>query len=266
MKDAYSFHLTPESLEETYDVMHQTYARILERMTLDFRPVQADSGAIGGDVTREFQVLAESGEDKIAFSTASDYAANIEMAEAVAPSKSAEAHGDLTKVHTPDSKTIEAVAEFLKVETITTVKTLIVVGNKEEAPLVALVIRGDHQLNTVKAEKVEGVASPCSLPKRKIFKRRSAAESGPLGQLILVSLSWQIEVPPRWLTSSVVLTKTIITSRERTGTEMQTHQSSQTCVTFVKATLALTAKASLLSNAASKWATSSSWETPTQKP
>jgi prolyl-tRNA synthetase len=181
MKDAYSFHLTPESLEETYDVMHQTYARILERMTLDFRPVQADSGAIGGDVTREFQVLAESGEDKIAFSTASDYAANIEMAEAVAPSKSAEAHGDLTKVHTLDSKTIEAVAEFLKVETITTVKTLIVVGNKEEASLVALVIRGDHQLNTVKAEKVEGVASPLQFAEEKDIQAAIGCGVGSIG-------------------------------------------------------------------------------------
>ena len=181
MKDAYSFHLSPKSLEETYDVMHQTYARILERMTLDFRPVQADSGAIGGDVTREFQVLAESGEDKIAFSTESDYAANIEMAEAVAPAKSDAAQEELNEVHTPNSKTIEAVAEYLEVDATTTVKTLIVVGDQEDAPLVALVLRSDHQLNTVKAEKVAGVASPLQFADEADIKAAIGCGVGSIG-------------------------------------------------------------------------------------
>lgn len=179
MKDAYSFHLTEESLEETYDLMHKTYARILQRMTLDFRPVQADSGAIGGDVTREFQVLAESGEDLIAFSTESEYAANIEMAEAVAPEKSQEAEIDLSEVHTPDCKTIDAVADFLKVDATKTVKTLIVVG--EDAPLVALVLRGDHQLNTVKAEKVKGVASPLTFADEADIKAAIGCGVGSIG-------------------------------------------------------------------------------------
>ncbi len=179
MKDAYSFHLTSESLEQTYNTMHQTYARILERMTLDFRPVQADSGAIGGDVTREFQVLAEAGEDLIAFSTESDYAANIEMAEAVAPEKSTEAPLERCKVHTPNCKTIDEVAAFLKAPTHTTVKTLIVVGESE--PLVALVLRGDHQLNSVKAEKVQGVASPLTFADEADIKAALGCSPGSIG-------------------------------------------------------------------------------------
>lgn len=179
MKDAYSFHLTPESLETTYNVMHKTYSRILERMTLDFRPVQADSGAIGGDVTREFQVLAESGEDLIAFSTESDYAANIEMAEAVAPEKSTEAQEALGEVHTPNCKTIEAVCDLLKIPATTTVKTLIVVG--DEHPLVALVLRGDHQLNDVKAEKLPGVASPLTFADEADIKAALGCGPGSIG-------------------------------------------------------------------------------------
>lgn len=179
MKDAYSFHLTPESLETTYNVMHKTYSRILERMTLDFRPVQADSGAIGGDVTREFQVLAESGEDLIAFSTESDYAANIEMAEAVAPEKSTEAQEALGEVHTPNCKTIEAVCDLLKIPATTTVKTLIVVG--DEQPLVALVLRGDHQLNDVKAEKLPGVASPLTFADEADIKAALGCGPGSIG-------------------------------------------------------------------------------------
>lgn len=179
MKDAYSFHLTPESLVETYNVMHDTYVRILQRMTLDFRPVQADSGAIGGDVTREFQVLADSGEDKIAFSTGSDYAANVEMAEAVAPANSTETAIERAEVHTPNCKTIDAVAEFLKVPETQTVKTLIVVGESE--PLVALILRGDHQLNTVKAEKISGVASPLTFADEADIKAKLKCSPGSIG-------------------------------------------------------------------------------------
>tara|TARA_R110002072_G_scaffold89232_4_gene199910 strand:- start:32461 stop:34185 length:1725 start_codon:yes stop_codon:yes gene_type:complete len=183
MKDAYSFHLTPASLEETYDLMHSTYTRILQRMTLDFRPVQADSGSIGGDVTKEFQVLADSGEDKIAFSTDSDYAANIEMAEAVAPANSTDAHVDKLEVHTPDCKTIEAVAEFLTLTATQTVKTLIVVG--DEVPLVALVLRGDHQLNTVKAEKIAGIASPVTFADEADIKVALGCSPGSIGPVAI---------------------------------------------------------------------------------
>jgi len=179
MKDAYSFHLTPESLVETYNLMHDTYVRILQRMTLDFRPVQADSGSIGGDVTKEFQVLADSGEDKIAFSTESDYAANVEMAEAVAPAMSTETAIERAEVHTPNCKTIEAVSEFLKLPETQTVKTLIVVGESE--PLVALVLRGDHQLNTVKAEKIAGVASPLTFADEADIKAKLKCSTGSIG-------------------------------------------------------------------------------------
>lgn len=179
MKDAYSFHLTPESLNETYELMYDTYARILQRMSLDFRAVIADSGAIGGDVTKEFQVLADSGEDKIAFSTESDYAANVEMAEAVAPAMSDEAPVAVAEVHTPNCKTIEAVADFLKVAATATVKTLIVVGETE--PLVALVLRGDHQLNTVKAEKIKGVASPLTFADEADIKAKLGCNPGSIG-------------------------------------------------------------------------------------
>jgi prolyl-tRNA synthetase len=183
MKDAYSFHLTLESLNETYELMYDTYARILHRMSLDFRAVIADSGAIGGDVTKEFQVLADSGEDKIAFSTESDYAANVEMAEAVAPAMSDEAPVDVTEVHTPNCKTIEAVAEFLQLAETSTVKTLIVVGETE--PLVALVLRGDHQLNTVKAEKIEGVASPLTFADEADIKAKLGCSPGSIGPVAI---------------------------------------------------------------------------------
>jgi len=183
MKDAYSFHLTPESLNETYELMFDTYVRILQRMSLDFRPVIADSGAIGGDVTKEFQVLADSGEDKIAFSTESDYAANVEMAEAVAPAMSNDAFVDVAEVHTPNCKAIEAVADLLQLAETATVKTLIVVGESE--PLVALVLRGDHQLNTVKAEKLAGVASPLTFADEADIKAKLGCSPGSIGPVAI---------------------------------------------------------------------------------
>jgi len=183
MKDAYSFHLTPESLNETYELMFDTYVRILQRMSLDFRPVIADSGAIGGDVTKEFQVLADSGEDQIAFSTESDYAANVEMAEAIAPAMSEETPIAVTEVHTPNCKTIEAVADFLKLAETATVKTLIVVGETE--PLVALVLRGDHQLNTLKAEKIKGVASPLTFVDETDIKAKLGCSPGSIGPVAI---------------------------------------------------------------------------------
>ena len=162
MKDAYSFHLTQECLEKTYQDMYQAYCNIFERLGLEFRPVIADSGAIGGSVSHEFHVLAESGEDAIAFSNGSDYAANVEMAEAIAPAgERSQPSAQLEKVATPDSKTIAEVSAQLNIEPAQTVKTLIVLSEADEQGqqgLIALVLRGDHQLNEIKAEKLEKCA------------------------------------------------------------------------------------------------------------
>jgi prolyl-tRNA synthetase len=159
MKDAYSFHLDQESLQQTYDVMYQAYSNIFNQLGLKFRAVIADSGSIGGAVSHEFHVLAESGEDAIAFSTESDYAANIEKAEAVLPNGSlAPASSELTLVDTPNQHTIEEISQFFNLSAKQCLKTLIVKG--EEGSLVALLLRGDHELNTLKAEKIEGILSP----------------------------------------------------------------------------------------------------------
>ena len=163
MKDAYSFHTTRESLAETYQVMHDTYSRIFTRLGLNFRAVQADTGSIGGFASHEFHVLAESGEDDIAFSNVSQYAANIEKAEAISTVERPAASKPFTIVDTPNQKTIEEVSQFLDVPANTTVKTLIVHGVADENGkygLVALALRGDHTLNEIKAEKIDEVASP----------------------------------------------------------------------------------------------------------
>jgi prolyl-tRNA synthetase len=153
MKDAYSFHLTQESLAATYAVMYQAYTRIFTRLGLSFRAVQADTGAIGGNASHEFQVLADSGEDAIAFSDGSDYAANIEKAEALAPTNTRPtATTALQQVATPTQKTIEDVAAFLGVSPDRCVKTLLLRGRDG---LVALCLRGDHQVNEVKAAKLD---------------------------------------------------------------------------------------------------------------
>jgi prolyl-tRNA synthetase len=152
MKDAYSFHLTQESLAETYAVMYQAYVRIFTRLGLTFRAVQADTGAIGGNASHEFQVLADSGEDAIAFSDGSDYAANLEKAEARTTAAAAPAPAaPLQRVDTPRQRTISEVAEFLQVSPQQCVKTLLVRGNDG---LVALCLRGDHEINEVKAGKL----------------------------------------------------------------------------------------------------------------
>jgi prolyl-tRNA synthetase len=152
MKDAYSFHLTAESLAETYTVMYAAYSRIFTRLGLTFRAVQADTGAIGGNASHEFQVLADSGEDAIAFSDGSDYAANIEKAEALAPGTTRPApHATLQQIATPTQKTIDEVAGFLQVAPQQCVKTLLVRGRHG---LVALCLRGDHEINEVKAAKL----------------------------------------------------------------------------------------------------------------
>ncbi len=183
MKDAYSFHSSQESLQETYDQMHKTYSTMLDRMSLDYRPVLADTGAIGGSASVEFQVLADSGEDLIAFSTESDYAANIEMAEAVAPEKDTSEQGEIAEVSTPGQRTIDQVSTFLNTPASASVKTLIVVG--EDQPLVALILRGDHQLNTLKAEKIKGIASPLTMAENADIKAAIHCEPGSIGPVDL---------------------------------------------------------------------------------
>jgi prolyl-tRNA synthetase len=149
MKDAYSFHLTPESLGETYQVMYDAYSRIFTRLGLEFRAVDADTGAIGGSASHEFQVMADSGEDAIAYSDASAYAANIEKAEALAPAgERPSPSAELTRVDTPTQRTIDELTAFLGVPASQTVKTILVRGREG---LVALCVRGDHEVNPVKA-------------------------------------------------------------------------------------------------------------------
>ncbi|MFC2996107.1 proline--tRNA ligase [Acinetobacter sichuanensis] len=163
MKDAYSFHVNQASLQETYDVMYDTYCRIFTRLGLDFRPVQADTGSIGGSGSHEFHVLASSGEDDIAFSTASDYAANVEMAEAVLVGERAAPTQELSIVETPNQKTIADVSAFLNTDPAHSVKALLVQGIADEqgkTPVIALFLRGDHELNEIKAEKHPLIASP----------------------------------------------------------------------------------------------------------
>ncbi|MFI3156423.1 MAG: proline--tRNA ligase [Methylococcaceae bacterium] len=159
MKDAYSFHLDHESLQLTYDAMYQAYTNIFNYLGLKFRAVIADSGSIGGAVSHEFHVLADSGEDAIAFSTGSEYAANVEKAEAVAPAGSRGlATEPMTLIDTPNQHSIEEISGFLNVPATQCLKTLIVKG--EEDTLVALLLRGDHNLNDIKAIKIDGIASP----------------------------------------------------------------------------------------------------------
>ncbi|WP_043177281.1 YbaK/EbsC family protein, partial [Pseudomonas aeruginosa] len=160
MKDAYSFHLSQDSLQQTYDGMYQAYSKIFSRLGLDFRPVQADNGSIGGSGSHEFHVLANSGEDDIVFSDSSDYAANIEKAEAV-PRESARgsATEDMRLVDTPNTKTIAALVDGFQLPIEKTIKTLVVHG-AEEGTLVALIVRGDHELNEIKAANQPLVASP----------------------------------------------------------------------------------------------------------
>ncbi|WP_417665381.1 proline--tRNA ligase [Pseudidiomarina sp.] len=185
MKDAYSFHLDQESLQHTYDVMHGAYCRIFERLGLDYRPVIADTGSIGGSSSHEFHVLASSGEDDIAFSDSSDYAANVELAEAVAPSiERPAATAAMEKVATPAAKTIAALVEQFNLPIEQTVKTLIVHG-AEEGQLVALIIRGDHALNEIKAAKHAQVASPLTFATDEEIRAAVGAGPGSLGPVNL---------------------------------------------------------------------------------
>ena len=158
MKDAYSFHADRDSLLATYANMYDAYHRVFTRLGLKFRAVAADTGAIGGSASHEFHVLADSGEDAIAFCPDSNYAANLELAEALAPAHRCEAPEEtLTEVATPDQRTVADLADFLKIPIERIVKTLLVAG--ETGPI-AFLVRGDHELNEVKASKIPGVVSP----------------------------------------------------------------------------------------------------------
>lgn len=187
MKDAYSFHTSQESLQETYDTMYAAYSKIFSRMDLDFRAVQADTGSIGGSASHEFQVLAQSGEDDVIFSDSSDFAANIEFAEALAPkAPRAAATQEMTLVDTPNAKTIAELVEQFNLPIEKTVKTLLVKAEEgASAPLIALLVRGDHELNEVKAEKLPQVASPLTFATEEEIRALVNAGPGSLGPVNL---------------------------------------------------------------------------------
>ncbi|MBN3491533.1 proline--tRNA ligase [Vibrio neptunius] len=183
MMDAYSFDIDKEGLQKSYDAMHDAYCKAFDRMGLEYRPVLADSGAIGGSGSQEFHVLAESGEDLIAFSTESDYAANIEKAEALALADEAAAPTqEMTLVDTPNAKTIAELVEQFEVPIEKTVKTLFVKASDEvDADLIALIIRGDHELNEVKAENLPQVAAPLEMATEGEIRALIGAGPGSLG-------------------------------------------------------------------------------------
>jgi len=187
MKDAYSFHIDQDSLNETYQEMHQTYCNIFDRIGLDYRPVHADTGSIGGKASHEFHVLADSGEDDIAFSSESDYAANIEFAEALAPNmESAAATQEMVLIDTPNIKTINELVTQFDIDIKQTVKTLIVHAAEEtEHSLIALLVRGDHELNEIKAEKLSMVASPICFATDEDIVNAIGAHPGSLGPVNL---------------------------------------------------------------------------------
>lgn len=185
MKDAYSFHTTFESLQQSYQDMFNAYCRVFDRLGLDYRPVAADTGSIGGTGSHEFQVLAESGEDVIAYSDGSDYAANVELA-ATLP-LSGERHSaakELSKVHTPNVRSIDELVAFLNVPAEQTLKSLVVEG-EEEGTVVLLLVRGDHHLNEIKAEKLAGVKAPLTMASvaaiESAFNGAHGGSLGPVG-------------------------------------------------------------------------------------
>ena len=180
MKDAYSFHLDQASFDATYEEMYRCYERILTRMQLEFRAVQADTGNIGGDNSHEFHVLAQSGEDTIAYSDTGTYAANLEKAVALAPEPAPAGVETMSRVDTPNAKTIESVAQQLGLPASQNVKTLIVEG-EEAGALFAVILRGDHELNEIKAAKLPGVASPLSFAAEEQIAKAMGASGGSLG-------------------------------------------------------------------------------------
>ena len=189
MKDAYSFHIDDASLQQTYQTMFDTYCKIFDRIGVDYRPVDADTGSIGGSTSHEFHVLASSGEDDIAFSDQSNYAANIEMAEAIAPAKTASTDlSDLQLVDTPNQHSIEEVSQFLKQPEDQILKTLIVETDPEHCPdasLIALVLRGDHTLNEIKAEKLTAIKSPLTFASDAQIQAAIECKPGSIGPIKL---------------------------------------------------------------------------------
>ncbi len=181
MKDAYSFHSNQQSLQETYDLMYQAYSNIFTRLGLEFRAVMADSGSIGGNSSHEFHVLADSGEDAIAFSSEGDYAANVERAETLpASTPRPAASEEMATVNTPDQHSIEEVSQFLSVPASQCLKTLLVEGS-EEGSVVALILRGDHELNEIKAEHLDAVAAPLTFASDEQIKKVAGCSAGSLG-------------------------------------------------------------------------------------
>jgi prolyl-tRNA synthetase len=190
MKDAYSFHIDQASLEETYQIMHQTYCKIFTRLGLNFRPVLADSGNIGGSASHEFHVLADSGEDEIVFSTESDYAANRDLAEGTIPPEPSDNPKIKTLlVDTGDAHTIEDVAARLSIDTKVIVKTLLVhaedANGETNNDVVALLLRGDQELNEIKAQKIKGVASPLTFANEKTIEKLIGCPPGCIGPVKL---------------------------------------------------------------------------------
>ena len=184
MKVAYSFHLDQESLQQTYDSMHQAYCRIFSRLGLEFRAVLADNGSIGGSGSHEFHVLADSGEDLIAFSDAGDYAANIEKAESIVQQTEApEPSSDMEQVATPGAQSIEAVSKMLDIPASNLLKTLVVENTDGE--LVALLLRGDHQLNEIKASRLPQLEGGFQLASEDRVKSELGASVGSLGPVNL---------------------------------------------------------------------------------
>ncbi len=182
MKDAYSFHNTKASLQEGYDLMFEAYTKIFSRLQLDFRAVSADSGAIGGHVSQEFHILADVGEDDIVFSTDSDYSANVELAEAICLEERQSPTLDMSKKPTPNVKTIEHLIQQFNLPINKTLKTLVVKAEKDQpSPLIALLVRGDHTLNVVKAEKLDAVAKPLTFATASEIKTAYGAGPGSLG-------------------------------------------------------------------------------------
>jgi prolyl-tRNA synthetase len=183
MMDAYSFDIDKDGLQKSYEAMHQAYCRAFDRMGLNYRPVLADTGAIGGNGSHEFHVLAESGEDLIAFSSESDYAANIEKAEALAPAAElASATQAMTLVDTPNAKTIAELVDQFELPIEKTVKTLFVKASEEiDADIIALIIRGDHELNEIKAENLAQVAAPLEMASEQEIRKLVGAGPGSLG-------------------------------------------------------------------------------------
>jgi prolyl-tRNA synthetase len=182
MKDAYSFHTDEASLAEGYRLMYEAYSRIFTRMGLKFRAVQADGGSIGGQTTQEFHVLADSGEDAIVFSNGDDYAANLETAATLAPTTTRPpATQALAKVATPNARTIAEVTAMLGVTAAQCVKTLLVEGS--DGGVVALVVRGDHELNAIKAQKLAGVANPLKMAGAALVRTAAGAEPGFIGPI-----------------------------------------------------------------------------------